>query len=77
MSLAESRRDRRKRHNRQALIEAGYRVMSEKGIDAATMSEIAEIAESPVHLFIFVKVRENWSDDPERYREMGLEFPRG
>jgi GTP-binding protein Era len=23
-----------------------------------------------------VKVRENWSDDPERYREMGLEFPK-
>jgi AcrR family transcriptional regulator len=45
MSVAESRRDRRKRHNRQALIEAGYRVMSEKGIDAATMSEIAEVAD--------------------------------
>jgi GTP-binding protein Era len=28
-----------------------------------------------VHLFLFVKVRENWGDDPERYREMGLEFP--
>ena len=27
------------------------------------------------HLFLFVKVRENWGDDPERYREMGLEFP--
>lgn len=45
MSLPESRRDRRKRHNRQALIEAGYRVMSKKGIDAATMSEIAEVAD--------------------------------
>ena len=31
----------------------------------------------PVHLFLFVKVRENWEDDPERYREMGLEFPKG
>ncbi len=30
-----------------------------------------------VHLFLFVKVRENWADDPERYREMGLEFPKG
>ena len=28
-----------------------------------------------VHLFLFVKVRENWGDDPERYREIGLEFP--
>ena len=29
--------------------------------------------EARVHLFLFVKVRENWQDDPERYREMGLE----
>ncbi|WP_201833985.1 GTPase Era [Microvirga zambiensis] len=48
-----------------------------KAIGQAARKEIAEIAESPVHLFLFVKVRENWSDDPERYREMGLEFPRG
>jgi GTP-binding protein Era len=47
-----------------------------KAIGQAARKEIAEIAEAPVHLFIFVKVRENWSDDPERYREMGLEFPR-
>ena len=38
--------------------------------------ELEEITEGRVHLFLFVKVRENWSDDPERYREMGLEFPR-
>jgi GTP-binding protein Era len=48
-----------------------------KAIGQAARKEIAEIAETPVHLFLFVKVRENWSDDPERYREMGLEFPRG
>lgn len=48
-----------------------------KAIGQAARKEIAEIAEAPVHLFIFVKVRENWSDDPERYREMGLEFPKG
>ncbi len=35
-----------------------------------------EILEQPVHLFLFVKVRENWGDDPERFREMGLDFPR-
>jgi GTP-binding protein Era len=29
-----------------------------------------------VHLFLFVKVRENWGDDPERYRMMGIEFPK-
>ena len=38
--------------------------------------EIAKIIEQPVHLFVFVKVREGWGDDPERYREMGLEFPK-
>ncbi len=29
-----------------------------------------------MHLFLFVKVRENWQDDPEHYREMGLELPK-
>jgi GTPase len=48
-----------------------------KAIGQAARKEITEIAEAPVHLFLFVKVRENWEDDPERYREMGLEFPRG
>ena len=48
-----------------------------KAIGQLARKDIAEIAETPVHLFLFVKVRENWSDDPERYREMGLEFPRG
>lgn len=46
-----------------------------KSIGAASRKEIAEAAETNVHLFLFVKVRENWSEDPERYREMGLEFP--
>jgi GTP-binding protein Era len=32
--------------------------------------------EAPVHLFLFVKVRERWADDRERYRAMGLEFPK-
>jgi GTP-binding protein Era len=48
-----------------------------KAIGQAARKEIAGIAEARVHLFLFVKVRENWGDDPERYREMGLEFPRG
>jgi GTP-binding protein Era len=47
-----------------------------KAISMAARKEIAAMAEAPIHLFLFVKVRENWSDDPERYREMGLEFPR-
>ena len=45
-----------------------------KAIGAAARIEIAAAIEHPVHLFLFVKVREGWGDDPERYREMGLEF---
>jgi GTPase len=48
-----------------------------KSIGSAARKEIAEAAETKVHLFLFVKVRENWGDDPERYREMGLQFPKG
>jgi len=47
-----------------------------RAIGAAARKEIAEIIEAKVDLFLFVKVRENWSDDPERYRAMGLEFPK-
>jgi len=45
-----------------------------KSIGADARKEIAEIVGVPVHLFLFVKVRENWGDDPERFREMGLDF---
>ncbi|MEP9353072.1 GTPase Era [Xanthobacter sp. KR7-65] len=48
-----------------------------KTISSESRAEISEIIEAPVHLFLFVKVRESWADDPERYREMGLEFPKG
>ena len=47
-----------------------------KSIGADARKEISGILEGPVHLFLFVKVRQGWGDDPERYREMGLEFPR-
>ncbi|MDR3469306.1 MAG: GTPase Era [Xanthobacteraceae bacterium] len=47
-----------------------------KAIGAEARKEIAEIVGQPVHLFLFVKVREGWGDDPERFREMGLEFPK-
>lgn len=46
-----------------------------KAISIAAREEIAKLVEQPVHLFLFVKVRANWSDDPERYREMGVDFP--
>jgi GTPase len=46
-----------------------------KAIGADARREIADMIEAPVHLFLFVKVRERWGEDPERYREMGLRFP--
>jgi GTP-binding protein Era len=47
-----------------------------KAIGADARREIALAIEQPVHLFLFVKVRQGWGDDPERYREKGLEFPK-
>ena len=47
-----------------------------KSIGADSRKELMQILDVPVHLFLFVKVRENWGDDPDRYREMGLEFPK-
>ncbi|MEI2387716.1 GTPase Era [Breoghania sp. JC706] len=47
-----------------------------KAISQSARQDIAAMVEHPIHLFLFVKVRENWGNDPERYREMGLEFPR-
>jgi len=47
-----------------------------KAIGEAARKEIAEIVDAKVHLFLFVKVREGWGEDPERYRAMGLEFPK-
>ncbi len=48
-----------------------------KEISSTAREELQEMFGVPVHLFLFVKVREKWVDDPERYREMGLEFPKG
>ncbi|MGH6734493.1 MAG: GTPase Era [Methyloceanibacter sp.] len=47
-----------------------------KEIGQAARAEIAAIAGVPVHLFLFVKVRERWGEDPERFREMGLDYPK-
>ena len=47
-----------------------------KAIGALARTDIAAAIEQPVHLFLHVKVREGWGDDPERYRAMGLEFPK-
>lgn len=46
-----------------------------RAISESAREDIAEAADQPVHLFLFVKVRENWMNDPERFQEMGLQFP--
>jgi GTPase len=58
----------------QRKIVLGRGGQSIKAIGAEARREIAAMIEAPVHLFLFVKVREGWADDPERYRGMGLEF---
>jgi GTP-binding protein Era len=60
----------------QKKIVLGHKGETIRSIGQAARKDIGEILEQKVHLFLFVKVRENWGDDPERYREMGLEFPR-
>jgi GTPase len=52
----------------------GGRMIKQLSMDAR--SELSRILERPVHLFLFVKVKEGWGDDPERYRDLGLEFPK-
>lgn len=45
-----------------------------KRIGQAARREIEELLEERIHLFLFVKVRENWGDDPARYADWGLNF---
>ena len=45
-----------------------------KRIGQSARHEIEELLEERVHLFLFVKVRENWQEDAERYRTWGLKF---
>ena len=45
-----------------------------KKIGSQARQELEELFECRVHLFLFVKVREKWGDDPARYREWGLDF---
>ena len=45
-----------------------------KALGAAARAELETLLERRVHLFVFVKVRERWGDDPERYRDLGLDF---
>ena len=61
--------------HRKIVIGEGGRTI--KAIGSAARKDIAEAHGANVHLFLHVKVREGWQDDPERYRAMGLEFPKG
>lgn len=45
-----------------------------KSIGSAARQELEEMLEQKIHLFLFVKVRENWSEDRQRYSEWGLDF---
>jgi GTP-binding protein Era len=47
-----------------------------KQLSTEARKELSRVLERPVHLFLFVKVREAWGDDPERYRDLGLTFPK-
>lgn len=60
----------------QRKIVLGKGGQSVKAISSETRAELSRMLGVPVHLFLFVKVRENWADDPARYRELGLEFPK-
>ncbi len=48
-----------------------------KSIGSAARADISEFLGRTVHLFLQVKVRPNWLDEPERYSEMGLDFKDG
>ena len=47
-----------------------------KQLSMAARQELSDLLDRPVHLFLFVKVREGWGDDPARYRDLGLTFPK-
>ena len=45
-----------------------------KAIRQAAQSELTEALDRPVHLFLTVRVREGWPEDPERFRDLGLDY---
>ncbi len=58
----------------QKAIVLGKRGAQIKVIGERSRKELEEIFDRRVHLFLFVKVREKWGDDPERYRDWGLDY---
>lgn len=63
----------RESHKPIILGKGGRRI---KAIGRAAREELERALERRVHLFLRVKVRENWIDDPRLYRALGLDFPR-
>ena len=59
----------------QKAIVLGKKGQTIKDIGAASRRELEQIFGRRVHLFLFVKVRPDWADKREHYRDMGLEFP--
>ena len=61
------------RENQKAIVvgKGGARI---KAVREAAQRELEAAMERKVHLFLFVKVRENWAEDPERYRAIGLDW---
>ena len=53
------------------LGEGGQRI---KTIGARARGELERMLERRVHLFLHVKVRQNWVEDRERYRALGLDY---
>ncbi|ASP18806.1 GTPase Era [Antarctobacter heliothermus] len=55
----------------------GHKGETIKAISKASREELTEFLGRPIHLFLQVKVRENWLEEKERYSEMGLNFKDG
>lgn len=62
------------RRDSQKAIVLGKGGRAIKAVREAAQAELSESLGRPVHLFLFVKVRENWPEDPARYRHWGLDF---
>ncbi|WP_417628095.1 GTPase Era [Pararhodobacter aggregans] len=58
-------------------IVLGHKGETVKAIGQQARAEIAEFLGRKVHLFLTVRVRENWLNEAERYGEMGLNFRDG
>jgi GTP-binding protein Era len=58
-------------------IVLGHKGETIKAISKAAREELTEFLGRPIHLFLQVKVRENWLEEAERYSEMGLDFRDG